>query len=206
MTVYPIVCYYKCNEEEHTHLVQEALVFLFDDLTHDSQAVHHFESLAVKLLQEKRGLNCQHIVEFTDGCSGQYKSKSPFADNSYTKLTHGISFERNFFGSRHGKGPSDGVSGVVKSAVRRAVISRRVTINTAEEMFDYDLQGAIVINNFFSLISNVKLQTLPCQMVSERISLLSGKVARVGGTSVPVTPTRPTASVTVPNGMTGFYV
>ena len=137
VTVHPIVCYYKCNEEEHTHLVQEALVFLSDDLTHDSHAVHHFESLAVKHLQEKRGLNFQHIVEFTDGCSGQYKSKSPFADISYTKLTHGISFERNFFGSRHGKGPSDGVSGVVKSAVRRAVISRRVTINTAEEMFDY---------------------------------------------------------------------
>ena len=135
VTVHPIVCYCKCNEEEHTHLVQEALVFLSDDLTHDSQAVHHFESLAVKHLQEKQGLNFQHIVEFAGGCNGQYKFKSPFADISYMKLTHGR--KRNFFGSRHGKEPSDGVSGVVKSAVRRAVISRRVTINTAEEMFDY---------------------------------------------------------------------
>jgi hypothetical protein len=92
----------------------------------------------VKHLQEKRDLrNLKHVIEYTDGCSSQYKCRGSFADVSYAKRNTGISFERNYFGSRHGKGPSDGVSGVVKSAVRRAVISRRVTVNTAEEMFNY---------------------------------------------------------------------
>ena len=49
----------------------------------------------------------------------------------------GLRRERNFFGSRHGKGPSDGVSGVVKTAVRRAVISREATLATAENMYDF---------------------------------------------------------------------
>ena len=84
VTVHPLVCYYKCQHPTHSHVVQEALVFLSDDLNHDR-----------------------------------------------------VSIERNYFGSRHGKGPSDGVSGVVKSAVRRSVMSRNVTVNNAEDMYNF---------------------------------------------------------------------
>lgn len=35
------------------------------------------------------------------------------------------------------RGPSDGVSGVVKSAVRRAVISWRAIVNSAEKMYEH---------------------------------------------------------------------
>ncbi|XP_072025409.1 uncharacterized protein [Amphiura filiformis] len=140
VTVHPIAGYYNCVHSDATqsHIVQEAMVFISEDLGHDFHAVHHFEEVAVKHLKESRGLPLEHIVEYTDGCGCQYKSRGPFGDISYATEDYGVDdFERLYFGSRHGKGPSDGVSGVVKSAVRRAVVSRRAVINTAEEMYTY---------------------------------------------------------------------
>ena len=45
--------------------------------------------------------------------------------------------ERNFFGSRHGKGPCDGMGAVVKQATRRAVERREVIVRNAQDMFDF---------------------------------------------------------------------
>ena len=137
VTVHPVVCFYHCQHDDGTsHIAQEALVFLSDDLRHDSHLVHHFEMMTLHHLKD-RGVQLIHVVEFTDGCSAQYKSRSPFANISYSKHIHGVSIERNYFGSRHGKGPSDGVSGCVKSTVRRAVISRRAVVNNVENMYSF---------------------------------------------------------------------
>ncbi|KAK7119480.1 hypothetical protein R3I94_021351 [Phoxinus phoxinus] len=137
ITVHPIICYYKCPTEGHEYTIQEALVFVSDDLNHDTNAVHHFETLAIKHLKEKRGLKLEHVVEFTNGCGAEYKSMVAFADISNSKASHGLSVERCYFGSHHSKGPSDGVSGFVKSSVQRAVQSHRITIKNAEEMYNF---------------------------------------------------------------------
>ena len=52
-----------------------------------------------------------------------------------------MQFERHFYGSRHGKGPSDGMSGLIKHIVDSAVISNQAVVNNAEEMFDYKQQS-----------------------------------------------------------------
>ena len=88
-------------------------------------------------LRNNRGVTVNQVVEFTDGCAGQYKSKLPFSDISFSVEDMGVKRERHYFGSRHGKGPSDGVSGVVKSAVCRAVVSRIAVVDTAVSMFTY---------------------------------------------------------------------
>ena len=41
---------------------------------------------------------------------------------------------RHFFGSGHGKGPADGCSGVVKSAITRGIIAGNV-LSSAEDIF-----------------------------------------------------------------------
>lgn len=76
------------------------------------------------------------IVNFTDGCSSQYKSKIPFMDISCSKDDLDIEVERHFFGSGHGKGPVDGCSGVVKAAWTRAVIAGNV-LSTAGDIFSF---------------------------------------------------------------------
>ena len=138
VTIHLIVAYYNCEHpDKSTHVVQEALVFISEDLKHDSHAAHHFEKEAIKYLKEKRGIPLAHVVEYSDGCAAHYKSRGPIADISFARVDYGVQLERAFFGSRHGKGPSDGVVGVVKSAVRRAVVSRRAVVNTAEDMFSF---------------------------------------------------------------------
>uniref|UniRef100_A0A8C4WX24 Uncharacterized protein n=1 Tax=Eptatretus burgeri TaxID=7764 RepID=A0A8C4WX24_EPTBU len=139
VTIHPIVAFMM---PEHTdtmdsHIIQEAIVIISSDLKHDAHAVQHFTRLALDHLRLKRGLTVEQVLEFTDGCAVQYKSKLPFADISYARKDLNVSLERHFFGSRHGKGPSDCVSGVAKSAARRAVMSRQAIINTAETMYEF---------------------------------------------------------------------
>ena len=42
MTVHPVVAYYSCPDRPIRHVVQEAVVIISEDLTHDGHAVQHF--------------------------------------------------------------------------------------------------------------------------------------------------------------------
>lgn len=111
VTIHPIVTYY--NFPKCTIYTQEVLIFVSDDLTHDSHAVAAFLKTANQHLRE-RGLNIEREIIFSDGCAGQYKSDTPFIDVSYAELDFGFPIEKHFYGSRQGKGPSDGAGAVIK--------------------------------------------------------------------------------------------
>ena len=57
-------------------------MFVSDDKVHDHNAVFHFTKLAMEHLQLTRGSSLETIIQWTDGCSSQYKSKGPFSDVS----------------------------------------------------------------------------------------------------------------------------
>ena len=134
-TIHPIVCYYNCPHC-NVSTMEESLVFITPDKKHDYHAVHHFTSLAVKHLASKLG-PLQQILRFSDGASCQYKSKGPFLDVAMSKATFGIPIIYHFFGSRHGKGPSDGESAVVKRQASQAVIGGEFIINNAKDLFNF---------------------------------------------------------------------
>ena len=113
------------------------MIFLSPDNTHDSSAVASFLHDAIVHLKEKRGLSIGHLIQFTDGCSPQYKSKRPFKNITVANETYGFPVSRAFFGSRHGKGPCDGATGVVKAFVRNAMRARCVIVSNAHEMYSY---------------------------------------------------------------------
>ena len=137
VTLHPIVCYYQCADCEEG-IVCETLAFISDDKVHDFHAVQTFVCLAMEHLRGRRQLNVQRVIQWTDGCASQYKSKGPFSDISHaTSDLDCAQFERHFFGSRHGKGPSDGMSGLIKHHVDSAVKSNQAVVRNAEEMFDY---------------------------------------------------------------------
>lgn len=137
ITIHPAVSYYRCPNENCNDTIQESLIFVSDDLVHDAHAVATFVAKANEHLQNKRGLIIEKQIQFTDGCSAQYKSKTPFTDISYSKEDYGFVVERHFYGSRHGKGPSDGAGAVVKSGARRAVMGMNVVINNAEDLYNF---------------------------------------------------------------------
>ena len=72
-------------------------------------------------------------IQYTDGCAGQYKGKTAF--NIIANRQDSIT--RNFFGSRHGKGPCDSAGGIVKNAVKRAVFARKAIVRDARDFYRF---------------------------------------------------------------------
>lgn len=138
-TVHPIVSYYTCNKDgcEMTDPVQETMIFISNDLIHGNNAVICFITKANEHLQTVRSLNIVKEVQFSDGCARQYKACVPFCDISHSVQDFGFITECNYYGSGHGKGPSDGAGAVIKSAARRAVNSQQEVINNANDLADF---------------------------------------------------------------------
>jgi hypothetical protein len=95
---------------------------------------------------------------FSDGCSGQYKSKGPFADLS---LETGV-VNRNYFGSEHGKSECDADIGVLNRLVERAITGNKVIINNAEDLFTFceanlKLNEILSKRNFFLVRTQARL-------------------------------------------------
>ncbi|KAJ8034130.1 hypothetical protein HOLleu_20847 [Holothuria leucospilota] len=81
-----------------------------------------------------QAMSIKGVMRFSDGCASQYKSKGPFHDIAhYSQVT----VEHHYFGSRYGKGPSDGESAVVKKAASAAVKGGEAYIPSARELFLY---------------------------------------------------------------------
>lgn len=133
ITIHPIVCYYS---DALGKTVTHEVVYISNDLTHDANFVDNCFKHCVNFLRSKN-MSPKQCIQFTDGCSSQYKSKVPFFDiSSYVKELHGIKVKRHFFGSGHGKGPADGCSGVVKSAITRGILAGNV-LSSAKDIFSF---------------------------------------------------------------------
>ena len=132
-TLHPIVSNYQCPrcKEVMTH----SLVMVTDDNSHDFHAVNQFTVIALEHL--KKEVSFDKVIRFSDGAPNQYKSKGPFLDVSHAKSDYNVEFQHEFFGSRHGKGPSDGESGVIKRMATDAVIGGTAIIRNAKEMFEF---------------------------------------------------------------------
>ncbi|PIK53459.1 hypothetical protein BSL78_09645 [Apostichopus japonicus] len=139
VTLHPMVGYYKCHADGCSQgTVREAIHIVSEDMIHDTHAVTHFCKLACTHLKVERKVEFNRLIQFTDGCGAQYKSRTGFADISFGNIDFGVQVERHFFGSRHGKNPCDGEGGVVKNAVTRSVKSDvNVTIDGPREFYDF---------------------------------------------------------------------
>ena len=112
----------------------EDIVILSDDVTHDAHAVHAFCIKAFQHLVTEQGLAIARVIQFSDGCAAQYKSKVPFADVAQSVQSVGFQCERHYYGSRHGKGPADGTGGWLKTAARNAVAADTASIQNANDL------------------------------------------------------------------------
>ena len=88
----------------------------------------------------KRELTISRQIQYSDGCACQYKSTIPFCDVSYAEEDFGFPVEKYYYGSRHGKGPSDGEGAVIKNAARRAVRGQQRVINSAKDLYNFAVE------------------------------------------------------------------
>lgn len=100
--------------EDENNIIRELFFVLSDDQTHD----HIFVSMVQQKIKEyldSINYNVEHMIEFTDGCSVQYKSRncmgllSEICDKLNFKT-----FSRNYFETSHGKGEQDAAGGAIK--------------------------------------------------------------------------------------------
>lgn len=185
-TVHPMVNYYKCDT--CGEVVTATVVAISDDLTHDSHAVEIFIRENIKHLRSSV-TNLQELVQWSDGCGVQYKSKQPFASLQTAPQRYCVSsVTRNFYGSRHGKNPSDGVNAHVKNKATRAVLCRRAIIQNARDLFIF------LERNMTSIVS--------CETHTSRhfVYVSSDEIKRTAAACITLKGTRMVHSIKARNG------
>lgn len=103
-----------------------------DYLSHDKYAVHHFNDLIIRDLQNRMKGKLKVVDFFSDGAAQHFKQRYTFFSAT---LFHQQDIQVNwhFFATSHGKGAVDGVGGSVKRAVCNAVKTRRYHVSNASE-------------------------------------------------------------------------
>jgi hypothetical protein len=106
--------------DESTKNIMTYHFYISDDKLHDSYFVQHCLQLHWDSVVESGFIPRNHWI-WSDGCSGQFKSRIPwFFVARYPEVTGGCNCTWSFFGSGHGKGPHDGVGAVLKQYIRTA--------------------------------------------------------------------------------------
>lgn len=141
ITIHPVVCIYKVDDV----VVRDSVIFISDDLKHDAAAVSKFVKGTIEHLTMSK-TDLTELCIFSDGCSSQYKSKRPIQNIARRFDNPWINVVWNYFGSHHGKGPSDGETGVVKSKAARLVRSGQYVIDDAKDLFKALSEEAAILD------------------------------------------------------------
>ena len=113
-------------------LIKEEIIHLTNDRRHDHNTVQVFLNKTLDHLRSK-GVKIEEVIEWTDQASNQYKSRKAFFQMTVLNLpiTH------NYFGVKHGKGPSDRAGVHFKNFITGVVKSKKSLLVTVEELAKY---------------------------------------------------------------------
>ena len=134
-------------------------VVINENVTVTSEANDHSRSAAMSscrkvlaFIRVKYNLENSLILHlWSDGCSGQFRSRFFFFSLSRFELDHTIFCYNNE--RHHGKGPIDGVGGTITHRVFRNVKCRKVTIKNAKGFAEY---ADAILNGITSLYMPVE--------------------------------------------------
>lgn len=111
------VIYYK----ENGILKHLSYIGVLESLSHDTISVYMFQKKLMELVKSKIS-NINKIYYFTDGAGQHFKNKKNFLNATLHHQDFGIRAEWHFFATAHGKGPCDGLGGMVKAEARKACL------------------------------------------------------------------------------------
>ena len=129
-SIHTIINYFLCLNSGCSEVVTLVVCQISEDLRHDSFFARAAHDETFKYLAEL-GVPMEHVIQFSDNCSSQYKSRRPFAELARSKLN----ITRVYFGERHGKSQCDGFFGRLKKFVTTQVKTRNAEISTPEQFF-----------------------------------------------------------------------
>ena len=108
-------------------------VSISDDLTHSRDSVIIFVD---KLLSSVIDESVKTLHIWSDVQSSQFKNRFIAASIPWLQEKQKLKICWNFFATSHGKGPVDGIGGVVKRMATQKVIQREVNITNAASFYD----------------------------------------------------------------------
>ena len=115
---------------------------------------------------------------WSDGSGSQYKGKHSF----YYLDKFEVPIERNFFGSEHGKGESDAMTGLISRHVSDAIKSRKYVIHNAQEMRDFldkKFDGKDENAKYeFKIITEDDMKPIHQQFDNVKVGVLEGSCTR----------------------------
>ncbi len=136
-TMHPNVAYFICPNASCGLQWKEDLMMLTEDREHCSWAVKAFEDWAFEYLEKEVGLKITRIIELTDNCAAQYKSRAPFQIIS----EHPFPLEIHYFGQWHGKGPGDAAIGRLKRQLDDRQRIEQCDIGDTLSMWEYCVES-----------------------------------------------------------------
>lgn len=116
-TVHPFVAYYRNSENLLGHV---SFVIISEILLNNTVAVHLFIKRFLNFLRNR----LQKVVYFTNGAASQYKNRKNFINLTHHREHFSCDAEWHFFATSHGKGPCDGIGGVLKRLAACASLQR----------------------------------------------------------------------------------
>lgn len=119
-----------------------------DDLKHCKNSVWTFLKVLVKEIRDLAP-KIEHLHIFSDNCAGQFKSRYTMSNVCFGQTDFGVKIDWNFFASSHGKGAVDGIGGMVKRIVWRAMKGRQAFVNTPEDFYRVALEKCKEIRVLF---------------------------------------------------------
>ena len=130
ITIHPTACFYPCLA--CGELVKEELIFITHDRQHDVNAVRVFQKKSIEHLISKC-VKVKEIIEFTDHCSNQYKSKLAFFSCQGERfqlldIILVLNMERAHLTERER---------ISKTFVRKTVKSGMVLLTSCEDLAEY---------------------------------------------------------------------
>ncbi|KYQ54441.1 hypothetical protein ALC60_06673 [Trachymyrmex zeteki] len=128
-TVFPVVYYYKENQE----IKHKSIVFLSDSTRHDTASVYTIQKMLIPHI--KKILDVKKIIFFSDGAKQHFKNKYQMINLIHYQDDFDVSAEWHVHATAHGKSASDGIGALYKREAARyslmckpseAIVSRLV--------------------------------------------------------------------------------
>ena len=173
VTVHPTVIYFRDKDGKLHRLV---ITHLSDITKHDAHIVFYMTKDCIEYMTKTfSDIKWQTFYIWSDGCTSQYKGRTSF----YYLDKFQVDVQRNFFGSEHGKGESDGETGKISRQLSDAVKSQNAVLHNASDMCNF-----LIDNNkdkdvrIFALVIEDDLKNIYSDFTSVSIKTLCGKCTR----------------------------
>ena len=130
-TIHATVNFMICPVDGCNKIYKVTLVHISADLQHDSFLARACQRMTMEYLCSI-GIQLETVIQFTDNCKAQYKSKRPFAELA----RQSVPIIRCYFGEKHGKSHADALFGRLKKWMMDNIKSGRFIIRDAKDFYE----------------------------------------------------------------------